>query len=310
MKIICCEDAGLIEEEIKKNLNKKKYKKLFLSENYDELHMIIFQNSLFEQNNENVFLIYDSNKIISSKLDENFVNFFKEIYNSNKNIIFVSQVKDVSKSFSNLINKNDLFIIKKLNKLTMKEYIRKKLYTNGINLSEDLLKILYESLPANSLIIDNEIEKIVLYLLNNTNKFDSETVCQLIISDINNNIFEIVNAFFQKDFETITLQLNLFEKMNTDFIEIYNILVSQVFLLKLYKIHYLKNKNINLLLKDFSIQMFQIEKQINIIYSTDLNCIDMFLKNLLKLDIDFMSGKKDLSIALKILLINGGEYGI
>ncbi|MDE6894344.1 MAG: hypothetical protein K2J02_03160, partial [Malacoplasma sp.] len=128
--------------------------------------------------------------------------------------------------------------------------------------------------------------------------------------DISKNVFELIDNFFNKNYEKIVNQIYLFETLKIDFLEIFNVMVSQLFSLKFYRLNYLKNKSYSKICQDFSVQMFQIEKLKKLILNLDVLQIDIFLNNLLKLNILYLSKNKQLSTYLKVILLNGGEYGL
>lgn len=308
MKLICSEDFGLIEDEINQYKKIENSKWLILENlNYDYLTSQIAQNSLFDSIDvKKIYLINDYNKRLSTKIDDELKSFLNFLKASNENIIIYSEIKEEHKSVSEFFEKN-IIHFKKLNRLTVQNYVRKICYENELNLSFDILNFLFERLPYDSLMIKQEINKISLLDKKNLNIKDIE---KILVNDIEKNIFILVNDFFNDNYENVMKQINYLEEIKANFIEVFNILVMQVFNLKLYCLHYQNFKSVDKMLKDFNIQKFQIDKLWKTITTSNVFWINNFLNNLLKLDLNFKNGKSNLDFELKMLLMNRGEYGL
>lgn len=308
MKLICCEDIGLIEEELKPIKEKKFLLQFLENENYDKVISKVGQSNLFDftEQDKKTYIFYDYSKRLATKLDDKLEKFFEFLISTNEDIVFYSQIKEEHKSISKFFDKN-ITHIKKLNKLTIQNFIRKKLIENNMPLTYDIVVCLAEKLPLDSLIISNEIKKLS-YL--DSKDLNAKTINKILIDDIEKNIFNLVNDFFNDNYEKVMKQINYLDEIKVPFVEVFNILVMQLFNLKLYCSHYEKFKSIDKILKDFGLQRFQIEKLIKTITTVKVSWINNFLNNLLKLDLNFKNGKSNLDFELKMLLMNRGEYGL
>ncbi len=303
IKIINSEDFGLIEDQ----LAQETYDDLIelKKDEYDSIILSIGQMNIFSYNDsKKIYCIKDMDKIFSSKIDKKIESFLQHFIELEIDAIFISEIKTVHKSFEELFNKN-IISIKKLNRLTIKQYIKK--ISKDLNLKNEIVDFLANKLPLNSLNIKSEINKISLLKNNDIN---IESISKLINQDNNENVFNLINYFLEKNTEKVIYMINYFELIKVDFFEIFNIMISQIFSLKLYLIHYEKYNDINKMLSDFNLQLFQIKDQIKIIKNRNLSFINKLLNDLLTLNVNFMNNKKNLEIELKLLLINGDEYGL
>lgn len=309
MKIILGEDLGLILDKVDDLFPGKNYKKIILDQNYEDVIREITQSNLFSNSETpKPYVIEDFNLILStsSKKDsKEVIDFLDELKKNkdNKNIVFILNSKEISKTYLSYF---EVIQIKKLNKLTIKKYCFDLLKKYKVNLQHQEFNYLVDILPPDSLLIKNEIKKLSFV----DEKITASIINKLIPIDINKNTFELIDNFFNRNYEKIIKQIHLLEMLKIDFNEIFNIMVAQLFSLKLYRLNYLENRSYDKICKDFSVQMFQIEKWKKLILSVDISQIDILLSNLLELNILYLSGRKSINTYLKIVLLNGGEYGL
>ncbi|MCF0217549.1 MAG: hypothetical protein HUJ42_00685 [Malacoplasma sp.] len=305
MQLIYGEDIGLLETKILE-ITKNNYSKLMLDKDFSQIQLSICQPSFFEDKQANCFVIYDNEKILASKKETNFkevISYLKELKNCESKIIFVLNNNEVNKNYAPYF---ELINIKKLNRLTIKTYCKNLIDKYKIKMDQKTLDYLISKLPTDSLTINNEIKKLSLV----DDVLTMQNIDEIISFDINNNIFDLINYFFDDNKIKIVEHLQQLEAIKIDFFEIFNVLVSQLFTLKLYCLHYQKNRNFNQLMNDFKIQYFQLEKYKKTIQNVDVLQINRFLNNLLELNISFFTGTKLINLCLKMILLNGKEYGI
>lgn len=312
MILVHGEDIGLLEDKVNE-LTNSKFIKIIFDSNFDDIFLQFTQKNLFDDfddlnsdSQSDKFVIYDFNKTLSnSKSEDNkkVIELLEFLSNTKKEIIFLSNIKEVSKVYSKFF---EVVPIKKLNKLTVKNYCLKLLKKNNLFLKPNEFEYLIDSIQLDSLFIKKEIEKLTLI----DQELNIEIIKDIISTNISKNTFELIDNFFNKKYEKIVKQIIALESAKVDFMEIFNIMVSQLFSLKLYRLNYLENKSYRKICQDFNVQQFQIEKWAKHILNIDVLQIDNFLNNLLKLNIFYLSGKKSLSIYLKMILLNGGEYGL
>lgn len=304
MKIIYSEDIGLIEEYIKKI---KFNKILFLKNNYFDLIDDILQPSFFSDSSINeLYCVWDIDKNLSSKTkNKDFQNMLLELENKKINVYFCLNEKEINKNYKEFFDENNVIQLKKLNKISSRKYIREKFLLNKKKVDENILNYLTSTLPLNSLIISSEINKICLL---DQNDITIDNIKRIIIENIEDTTFNLINYYFSNNYVGIVNILNKFDEQKNDYFEIFNIMISQIFNLKLYVSHYQQYKDMNKLMKDFDIQYFQLNKQVNIIKFYKIEWIEKILNNLLKLNLYFIKGKKELNIEIKTFLLEGAKY--
>lgn len=300
MVLIYSEDVGQINFEIEKLLKNNKQHKYVYDENWEDIIQQIDQLSFFEDDFNCAIIIKNVNFISNPKITNDEKLFLDSLYYSNKKIIITcisSKIEfNQKKYFENIIE------IKKLNKFTMKEYINKVLSINNLKLDENLINYLCSKLPANGSIINSEIEKILCFP---KNEITIDLLERIVDEDINENIFKLLDNFLLNNYNEMIEQLNYFSKLKIDFYDIFNIFVSQLYSLKLYIKHFNDYHSFEQICKDFGVMKFQVEKWAKLFYKLDSNYIEILLKNLLELEKDVLSNKRDLTLSIKSFLLKG-----
>lgn len=303
MVLIYSEDVGQIDFELNKFLQNNKYYKYIYDEKWEDIIQQIDQISFFENDLDIIVIVKNVNFIGNLKINNDEKLFLDSLFNSNKNVIITSNVSklgnDQKKYFEKIIE------LKKLNKFSMKEYILKVLDKNKLKLNNNIFNYLCDKLPANASIINSEINKIISF---SNNEITIELLDKIIDDDINENIFKLVDNFLLNNYDEMVLQLNYFLKLKIDFYEIFNILVSQLYNLKLYISHFNDYHSFDQICKDFGIMKFQVEKWAKLFYKIDINYIEILLKNLLELEKEVLLNKKDLISSIKCFLLKGISY--
>lgn len=297
MKIYYGEDLGLCFDQL---ATIKFTKKLFLSE-HQSIFNDVNENDLFFSNDKKTFLIIDDQQILDKKINNLIIDVLNYLKNF-ENVYIISEIKNISKDVFLFFKQDEVFNIKKLNLKTIKNYINHLLNFYNLKLCEDSKNFLYQNLKHYSIDIKNEI-----YKISNLDKNDlTFTNIKLLIQpNIEKNIFEILINFFDKNFTNIIKQLNYLEYIKINYVEIFNILVLQLFNIKMYCLHYIKNNDLDLLIKEFNLSYFQIKNYLGILKNKKINLINELLDNLNCLFVDFLNGKKDLSIGLKVFFLGG-----
>ena len=298
MVFIYSEDQGFINYK-KRNISKNysKIKNLYFDENLDELSSILLQTDLFgDLENEIIFI---NNFVFSS--DQKLKFFLEEISKiNNKKIVITSSSSKPLKSLESFFT--DYYDLKKLNKWTMKKFVEEWLKENKIFIFSNALEELLKKLPPDVFGIENELAKLLCW---SNSKIDTNVINNIICEDINQNIFNLIDNYFNNDYELLVNQIKVFESKKIDFNEIFYVLVSQLFTLKLYVSHFNQYKSFDKIISDFSVMKFQIDKWAKLIYNISLDIIDRLLLNLLKLELQSMQGERELSNSLKLFLLSG-----
>lgn len=298
MVFIFSEDQGFIDYK-KRELSKKysNVKNFYFDDNLDELSSILLQIDLFNEPNSEIVFI--NNFVFSN--DKKSKDFLEEISKvNNKKIVFTSFSSKPSKNVENLFT--DIYDLKKLNKWTMKKFVENWIKENKIFIFNNALEELLKKLPSDVFGIESELSKLLCW---SKSKIDTNLVNNIICEDINQNIFNLIDNYFNNNYELMINQIRVFESKKIDFKEIFYVLVSQLFTLKLYVSHFNQYQNLDKIALDFSVMKFQVEKWAKLIYNISLDIIDRLLLNLLKLELESMKGERDLAESLKLFLFNG-----
>lgn len=303
MVLIYSEDIGQINFELTKFLQNKKYLKYIYDENWKDIIQQIDQISFFESDFESIVVIKSVDFLADSKINNDQKLFLESLYNSSKKIIITSNISKLGNEQKKYFEK--IIELKKLNKFSMKDYLLKVFNQNNLKIKKDIFNYLCEKLPPNGSIINSEINKIISFP---NEEITIELLNKIIDEDINENIFKLIDNFLLNNYEEMAFQLNHFIKLKIDFYEIFNILVSQLYNLKLYLNHFKEFSSFDQICKDFGIMKFQIEKWEKLFYKIDTKYIEILLKNLLELEKEILLGKKDFIVSIKSFLLKGINY--
>lgn len=297
MVFIYSEDLGLINHKKRELAKKYKNVKSFsYDNNLDEIATVILQIDLFNELGDEITFINNFN--FSDKKAKSFLLEVSKI--ENKKIVVCSSTSKPDKDTKGLFS--EYHDLKKLNKYTMKKFVEDWIKENKLFVFNNALEDLLKKLPSDVFGIESELSKLLCW---SHTKIDTNLVNNIIYEDINQNIFNLIDNYLNGNFALVANQVRVFESKKIDFKEIFYVLVSQLFSLKLYILHFNQYKNFDKIAHDFSIMQFQIEKWAKLIYNISPDIIDRLLLNLLKLEIESMKGERDLVSSLKLFLFGG-----
>lgn len=301
MELILSEDIGLIEHkrmEICKGTEPKLY--FYDFDTREKIIEDLLQYNFFTTDEKtNVFIMGFYTR--KTHLDDLEVGFLNELLKINDKNIFVcinkSSVDTYLLSFFSYCHN-----LKKLNKWTSKKFIQDYLIQKKFVFNNSLIDYLNEILPNDANSIMSELNKLVVW---DSNKIDRDLIDCIVENSINDNVFNLIDNYFSNNFYDLILQIKLFEEKGSDLREIYNVMVSQLFLLKLYKLHFDIHKSFDVIVKEFKILKFQIDNWAKFLYQIEAKKIDLLLEQLISLERDVMLGKKDFDTSLKLFLLSG-----
>ena len=178
------------------NFEYKKYK------NFDDDLEIIFKENLINDENNNLFCVFNQIKIVFNENNENFIN----IENSKEKISFSNEI------FCNLLNENENFMIDNINNLNDLNFEHIFNFLEKIKINKNLLNnenIL--NLKATKIEFGSKIPELKIY--NNFNikdfniKENEKILIYLesmgIVNLLNKNFKEIFNLIFNKTIENL-----------------------------------------------------------------------------------------------------------
>lgn len=238
-------DSGILSREVD-NLRRRLNMSLDDTINYDinNVSDIVNEASTIGMFSLNKFIVINIDSYFKDKNDISGINLLEEYfdnYNSNSYLIFIcnSDTIDSRKKIVNLIKKNG--IVKKIeaNDSYITDYINGYLKDNGYSINNSDVIYFINRVGSNINNITNELDKLILYKINDKIITKSD-IDLLTIENIDDSIYELVNAILKNDSKkAIKLYYN-FINNGMDVNQMIAIVGSQIRLL--YQVKRLHNK--------------------------------------------------------------------
>lgn len=301
IQLIYSEDQGQLDFEIKKIKNSKiLFYKGDLLDIYDD-----FSQFNFLENNSSNYVIKNSVFFSNDKSFKESIDVFKLIYSfrTEFNIAFIMDGKKITTfDFHKLFPDLKIVELKKLNKWNVKNYISDVVSFLNLNLNIEAINYLSQNFVLDSYLIFNELSKLKNFQIKNWTIGHFNEI--LNFGEIQ-NVFEVLSFYFDKDIESLVKYLNSLEDDSSKYMELFNIMVSQIFTLKLFVSSYQKTPNFISISKTLNVPTYQIEKWKKYILSFSVNNLENMLNNLLELELRIMRSQQNIVDSLKLFLIGG-----
>ena len=197
-------DSGILSREVD-NLRRRLNMSLDDTINYDinNVSDIVNEASTIGMFSLNKFIVINIDSYFKDKNDISGINLLEEYfdnYNSNSYLIFIcnSDTIDSRKKIVNLIKKNG--IVKKIeaNDSYITDYINGYLKDNGYSINNSDVIYFINRVGSNINNITNELDKLILYKINDKIITKSD-IDLLTIENIDDSIYELVNAILKND---------------------------------------------------------------------------------------------------------------
>lgn len=197
-------DSGILSREVD-NLRRRLNMSLDDTINYDinNVSDIVNEASTIGMFSLNKFIVINIDSYFKDKNDIPGINLLEEYfdnYNSNSYLIFIcnSDTIDSRKKIVNLIKKNG--IVKKIeaNDSYITDYINSYLKDNGYSINNSDVIYFINRVGSNINNITNELDKLMLYKINDKIITRSD-IDLLTIENIDDSIYELVNAILKND---------------------------------------------------------------------------------------------------------------
>lgn len=197
-------DSGILSREVD-NLRRRLNMSLDDTINYDinNVSDIVNEASTIGMFSLNKFIVINIDSYFKDKNDIPGINLLEEYfdnYNSNSYLIFIcnSDTIDSRKKIVNLIKKNG--IVKKIeaNDSYITDYINGYLKDNGYSINNSDVIYFINRVGSNINNITNELDKLILYKINDKIITKSD-IDLLTIENIDDSIYELVNAILKND---------------------------------------------------------------------------------------------------------------
>lgn len=261
-----------------------KYIQLNLS---DEDSVIAFfsNNSLFEKKNN--IIMTEVELLHQLVMNEKFLTIIHYINIFSGNIILINTNEKITfKNFSK-IKINDIISIPKIGTWNINMIIEKELTKHDLNFGKKEIEYLSIILDFNYGIIENEIKKLSLLNKQTISINDIKKVCSF---SNNDSIFKIVDYYLNFKNDKAFELMEFFFKNNMSIDQLFAMMVTQLFKVKIYCIHYQNHHSIPKILTDFKLKAFQINHLERFIKKEPLTRIDKIMNDLY--DIDFKTKKQ------------------
>lgn len=303
IKLIYSDDIGLLNFEIKKIKENKKY--FSWIDEKDNMFNDLTQNNIF--NTISTYIVKNFDALLSlNKWKEN-KKLFSEIINlkNDLEIIFISESTKIDLSYICDLN-IDIMELKKLSKWNVSNFINSVCQYLDLNLPSHIFKYIIENFTLDSNLIFHELAKLKSYSIDS---LSLDTLSHVVNFGNDSKIFDLIATFLNEDNEKLNLLLIELENIEEDFHYLFNIFISQIYLLKLFIECYFITPNFASIAKKFNCPIFQVTNWSKFIVKYKANIIDNLINNLLKLEIDVIKNNKNMNLAFKLFLINGVESG-
>lgn len=260
-----------------------------------EQKAVILKNCVFLTDKKNIS-IEESNILKQYISYVNPTTIFIMIVNSSKLDFRKGLVKYLSKNIENkqYSNKNNIDQIY--------DYIKSEVEKNKLTIDSLALTQFVNRIGNDSEMLEQELEKLITYALDKKH-ITSDMVYEIVSRDIENNIFELVNAFLEKDInKTMEIYSDL-KSIKIDPIWMLNVIVNK-FQEILYTKELLKSKySREDIMKYFKASRGRIFYMIQNAKNIDYNQLVHLLEKSEKLDYQIKSGQIDKSLGLELFLL-------
>lgn len=198
------DDISLINNEIGKLKNKIGISGDIIYYDIENISDIVVESSTIGMFNPYKFIVIDTSSYFSSKKDmdmSSLINYFDN-YNVNSYLIFTygSSSIDSRRKLFKLISDNG--VVKKLeaNSEYLNDFISNYIKDNGYSMDMNSMSYLLSRCDNNIDNIRNELDKLMLYKLNDK-VITRDDISLLTIEDINDTVFELVSSILKNNNE-------------------------------------------------------------------------------------------------------------
>lgn len=269
-----------------------------ISDILDEVSMI----SLFSSEKVVIGYNFDIGKINDN--DRNYLIRYLNNNNSNDRYIILIAGKVDGRSKDYKIFKDKFKIIDLLqvdNGKDIYKYVEDYIKDRGYKIDKYNLDYLVELLGNDINNINNEIDKILLYL-NDDQVISREVIDKLVSDNIDNIMYEFTNAVLDRDYEKISKMYNDFKMENVGYDYLIGSLGNALRGALVIKILYNQGNSNNEIAKFIGKKEFYIKKMIERLYNYTVDDLCMMIDKLGIIDREYKSGKSNIDMLELYLL--------
>ena len=269
-----------------------------ISDILDEVSMI----SLFSSEKVVIGYNFDIGKINDN--DRDYLIRYLNNNNSNDRYIILIAGKVDGRSKDYKIFKDKFKIIDLLqvdNGKDIYKYVEDYIKDRGYKIDKYNLDYLVELLGNDINNINNEIDKILLYL-NDDQVISREVIDKLVSDNIDNIMYEFTNAVLDRDYEKISKMYNDFKMENVGYDYLIGSLGNALRGALVIKILYNQGNSNNEIAKFIGKKEFYIKKMIERLYNYTVDDLCMMIDKLGIIDREYKSGKSNIDMLELYLL--------
>lgn len=183
------------------------------------------------------------------------------------------------------------------------QYVRDEIEANGCTIDSLALTQFVNRIGNDSDMLENELEKLITYSLNKKH-ITSDMVYDIVTRDIESNIFELVNAYLEKDIQkTMDIYYDL-KSVKIDPIWMLTVIINKfqeiLYTKELLKLKY-KNEDI---MKYFNASKGRVYYMVQNALNTDYDELVRLLERTEELDYMIKSGQIDKELGMELFLVN------
>ena len=269
-----------------------------ISDILDEVSMI----SLFSSEKVVIGYNFDIGKINDS--DRDYLIRYLNNNNSNDRYIILIAGKVDGRSKDYKIFKDKFKIIDLLqvdNGKDIYKYVEDYIKDRGYKIDKYNLDYLVELLGNDINNINNEIDKILLYL-NDDQVISREVIDKIVSDNIDNIMYEFTNAVLDRDYEKISKMYNDFKMENVGYDYLIGSLGNALRGALVIKILYNQGNSNNEIAKFIGKKEFYVKKMIERLYNYTVDDLCMMIDKLGIIDREYKSGKSNIDMLELYLL--------
>ena len=242
-----------------------------------------------------------------SKLSEAITGYISAYSQTTIFILYTNEVDKRSKLYKSFNKSGKVVYFNKLKYKEVDKWVVNRLKKSDITIDNDALNyfITNTDFSARDSGIDlgylvNEVDKLVMYNLKRK-KIDLPTVKKVIVSNINNNIFEYIDSMLNADTTTAFQQLYYMKENNINFSRIISTVTTTIknmtLITELYQDGVMKAD----IIKQLSVSPYVVEKAIAFTNKLSIKKYTRILKTLYNSDLSIKKGELDVDTSLELM---------
>ena len=306
-------DEYLIKYNINKIINSKNSKNTSII--YYDMSEVSIGNVIEELN---TFDLFDNDKIVicensvflssDCKKDtyntEILIEYLKKAVNNNILIITNTDVDERKKIVKEIKNNCKVIKCDKLKDYEIEDFISNKFKKMGYKIDKKCVHLILEIIGNDLTIINNEIEKLAMYKLNEK-IINEQDILELVSKKIDDNIFDLIDAVVLNDkkkiFELYEGLTNYYGEEQTKII----VMIANQFRLMLQcKILNNEGKSESEIASYLKVHPYRVKLSLQKSKNIDIKKLEKYLLDLANLDINIKSGKTNKNIGLELFFLN------